>query len=97
MQVQVPIIYRQIGWMKCVACSDATQLRRGQMWLGVNRHTGFDEYITCPECLGTQQVPRYEVIDTTTGKEIDYEAYGRDADGNVLHHVPQSQGVAHGS
>jgi len=95
MQVQVPIIYRQIGWMKCSACSDSKRLT-GRMWLGVNR-AGIDEYAQCPECNGTAQVPRYQVVDATTGKEIDYEAYGRDADGNVLHHVPQTERVSHGS
>lgn len=70
-KIPINIAYRQIGWMKCVACSDFKQ-RPGVMWLGVSR-IGVDETITCPVCKGTSQVPRYQVIDVATGKEIDYD------------------------
>lgn len=72
----VPVLYRQIGWMPCIACSDSKRLK-GRMWLGTNR-AGVDEFIVCPVCNGTQQVAHYQVIDAMTGKEIDYESYGRD-------------------
>lgn len=93
-QTLVRILYRQIGWMPCVACSDSIRLK-GRMWLGVNRWTGVDDMVVCPVCNGTQQVPQYQVIDGDTGQEIDYEAFGRDADGNP---IQVSKGVViHGS
>jgi hypothetical protein len=66
-----PVMYRQIGWMPCVACKDAPQLKKGKMWVGGN------SYITCVECKGKGEVPRYQVIDSLTGQEIDYETYGK--------------------
>jgi hypothetical protein len=66
----------QCGRMKCVACSDATRLRPGQMWLGKDKF-GFDEWCVCPECNGTGEVPRYKHLDPNTGLEIDYEAVNR--------------------
>ena len=72
MKVPVPIAYRQVGWMKCVACSDF-RTRPGKMWLGVNHSTGIDIVTPCIECGGTARVPQYQVVDMTTGKEIDYE------------------------
>jgi hypothetical protein len=61
------VLKKQIGWMKCVACSDSTRLRPGQMWLGGNT------WIVCPECGGKQQVPRYLFLDPATGREINQE------------------------
>ena len=70
-----PILYKQIGWMKCVACSDNKCLP-GRMWLGVNERTGHDIQIECPECKGTQLVPKYKIVNALTGEEIDYENQG---------------------
>lgn len=61
-------IQKQIGWMKCVACSDSTLKRPGQMWLGEG-----SLYITCPVCNGTQQVPKVELTNVRTGERYDYE------------------------
>lgn len=66
-----PVLYRQIGWMACVACSDFKRFP-GRMWLGREKN-GQDITIACPECNGTAQVPQYEVIEASTGKRIDYE------------------------
>lgn len=85
--IQQPIIYRQIGWQKCVACSDYKRIP-GRMWLGHHRN-GVDDFIQCPECKGTGQVPRYQVLDARTGQEIDYESYGRDENGNVTFNEKQ--------
>jgi hypothetical protein len=82
--IETPIAYRQVGWMKCVACSDYKRLA-GRMWLGVNR-AGIDEVVDCPVCNGTGQVAKYQVVDVATGKEIDYESFGRDADGKLIFH-----------
>jgi len=87
--VEVPVIYRQIGWMPCVACSDSRRLNKGQMWLGKNPN-GTDLWTQCPECKGTGEVPRYQILDAVTGEEIDYEAYGRGEDGELIHHVPKT-------
>ena len=67
----IPFISRQIGWMKCIACSD-NKLHPGIMWLGHNS-IGADINVTCPECSGTGQVPQYEHIDVRTGQRLDYE------------------------
>ena len=75
MRQAVEVIYRQIGWMKCVACSDSKRLP-GQMWLGLTK-AGFDDFIVCPQCKGAAEVPKYQIIDASTGEEIDYEAFGR--------------------
>jgi hypothetical protein len=61
------LIHQQIGWMKCIACSDS-KLRPGYQWIGGN------EWILCPSCKGKSVVPRYKVMDPRTGREIDYEA-----------------------
>ena len=95
LRVEVPIAYQQIGWQKCVACSDQPRLP-GRMWLGVNR-VGTDINIVCPACKGTAQVPKFRVIDMTTGKEIDYEAYGRDENGNPLHFAAPLKEAEHGA
>ena len=83
----IPVIYRQIGWMVCVACSDARKMRfnqlKGQMWLGKNPN-GTDMWVTCPVCNGSGEVPRYQTLDARTGEEIDYEGLGRDRDGNSV-------------
>jgi hypothetical protein len=83
----IPVIYRQVGWMICVACSDSRTMRfgakKGQMWLGKN-HDGSDIWIDCPVCKGTGETPRYQTLDARTGEEIDYEGLGRDRDGNPI-------------
>lgn len=70
------VTYRQVGWMKCVACSDWPK-QPGRMWLGKNKHTGIDEWVDCPECGGTGEVPQYKIYHAGTDKEIDYETFGR--------------------
>lgn len=75
MRQAVKVIYRQIGWMKCVACSDSRKYA-GHMWVGHDR-IGQDELIVCPECKGSGEVERFQVLDALTGQEIDYEAFGR--------------------
>jgi len=60
-------IHQQVGWMRCIACSDAPMGRKGQMYL-LN-----GTYIPCPECAGRGEVARYKVLDMRTGREIDYE------------------------
>lgn len=84
--VEIPCLTRQVGWMRCVACSDSI-LRPGWMWLGVTR-AGVDDWIICPECMGTSQVPRYEIVNALTGERIDYEAQGVDSEGRRFYHVP---------
>jgi RecJ-like exonuclease len=46
------------------------------MWVGYDR-IGQDEVIVCQACHGQGEVPQYQIIDTATGQEIDYEAFGR--------------------
>lgn len=89
MRQAVQVIYRQVGWMKCVACSDFKRFP-GRMWLGLTR-AGDDEVIACPSCNGTGQVARFQVIDASTGHEIDYEAFGR-----TRADEPEPEGVHHG-
>lgn len=86
-RVEQKVLMRQVGWMPCVACSDYKRIP-GRMWLGRTR-AGLDDFIICPECEGTGQVPKYQILDAVTGKEIDYEAYGRDEAGNSFHHTPK--------
>lgn len=87
----IPVLYKQVGWMPCVACSDAHQMRfgqkKGQMWLGHNAN-GTDLWIDCPACGGKGEVARYQILDARTGEEIDYETFGRDEHGNPLVPVP---------
>ena len=71
----VPFVRVPVGWMRCVACSDYRRIP-GQMWLGLTRGRS-DEFVACPECKGTGQVPRYKHFDTRTGQEIDYEKPGQ--------------------
>ena len=78
----IPVIYRQVGWMRCIACSDWPRFP-GRMWLGKNPN-GTDIFTECPVCNGTAQVPRYQTLDARTGEEIDYEGLGRDKDGNPI-------------
>jgi hypothetical protein len=59
-------IQQQVGWKKCVACSDS-KLRPGMMWIGGNN------WIECPECKGKAVVPKYRHLDPQTGREINYE------------------------
>lgn len=42
------------------------------MWLGLKTN-GTDDFVPCPECKGSGQVPRYKILDARTGEEIDYE------------------------
>jgi hypothetical protein len=63
-----PFIQKQVGWLKCVACSDS-KLRPGHMWIGGNN------WIVCPECNGTSQVAKYQLYDPLTGKEINHERH----------------------
>jgi hypothetical protein len=79
----VPVLYKQVGWMPCVACSDSRRLRLGQMWLGHKRN-GTDDFVPCPACGGTGEVARHKVLDARTGEEIDYETFGRDEFGNPI-------------
>jgi len=62
--------------MRCVACKDSDKMRgrRGQMWLGGN------EWIICPNCNGTAEVPKYNIIDVRTGKLFDSEEALRGAE-----------------
>ena len=46
------------------------------MWVGYDK-LGQDEVIVCQACKGSAVVPQYQIIDTSTGEEIDYEAFGR--------------------
>jgi hypothetical protein len=88
--IEVPVLYKQIGWQKCIACSDS-RTRPGMMWLGLTK-IGTDIFTPCPECNGTTQVPQYIVVDARTGKEIDYEAqvYNKETD-TFIHHTPVSR------
>ena len=83
----IPVIYRQVGWMICIACSDSRKMHfnqlKGQMWLGKNTD-GTDIFCTCPVCGGSGETPRYQTLDARTGEEIDYEGLGRDKDGNPV-------------
>lgn len=83
----IPVIYRQIGWTICIACSDSRKMsfgsKKGQMWLGKNPN-GTDLWIDCPICGGSGETPLYQTLDARTGKEIDYEGLGRDRDGNPI-------------
>lgn len=60
------LVANQIGWMKCVACSDYKR-KQGMMWMGGN------EFMPCPACNGTGKVPKLQYLDVSTGREIDYE------------------------
>ena len=71
----IPFIAVQVGWMKCIACSDSRRLV-GRMWLGVKRN-GVDDFIVCPQCNGTGQVERFKYLDARNGQEIDYEKPGQ--------------------
>lgn len=75
-------LQKQVGWDKCVACSDS-RLKPGYQWV-------FTHWIVCPACNGTAQTPRYKLFDPRTGEEIDYEAPPVSA-GLIL-----PQGVANG-
>jgi hypothetical protein len=59
-------LQQQVGWMKCVACSDS-KLRPGMMWIGGNN------WIQCPECEGKAMVPRFKLMDPLSGREINQE------------------------
>jgi hypothetical protein len=65
--IHAALIQKQVGWKKCVACSDS-RLRPGMMWIGANN------WIECPSCKGKKVVPRVKLYDPATGQEIDYEA-----------------------
>ena len=73
-RVATKVIYRQCGWMKCVACSDSVKYI-GRMWVGYDK-LGQDRTIICQACLGAGEVAQYQIIDAATGEEIDYEAFG---------------------
>lgn len=90
MVIEVPVLYRQVGWRKCVACSDF-RTKPGFMWLG-KTPIGTDIVMTCIECKGEGRVPILEVVDATTGKEIDYEAevYNKETD-TYIKHTPVSR------
>src|SRR5215475_3276180 len=78
----IPVMYRQVGWDRCIACSDWPRFP-GRMWLGKSP-VGIDLWVDCPVCKGTAQTPRYQTLDARTGIEIDYEGLGRDKDGNPV-------------
>jgi hypothetical protein len=71
----IPFITVQVGWKRCVACSDFKQAP-GVMWVGYQR-SGADETIPCPVCKGTGQEPIVKHLDLRTGREIDYERPGQ--------------------
>lgn len=60
------VVQKQVGWQPCIACSDS-KLRPGMIWIGGNN------WIQCPECKGTAQVPKVKLFDPATGIEINYE------------------------
>ena len=68
------IITEQIGWQKCVACSDS-RTHPGEMWLGSVK--GAREYIVCPVCHGERRVPLVRYRDLQ-GREIEPERIGRE-------------------
>ena len=72
----VPFVSVPVGMMRCIACSD-NKRHPGTMWLGVNRYTGVDITIPCPQCGGTGQVERFKHLDVRTGQEIEYERPGQ--------------------
>jgi hypothetical protein len=78
----VPVLYKQVGWMRCVACSDWPRFP-GRMWLG-KEPNGTDITCECPACNGRGEVPRFKILDALTGEEIDYEYFGKDENGNPI-------------
>jgi NAD-dependent SIR2 family protein deacetylase len=60
------LIQQQVGWMKCVACSDS-KLRPGMM------HVRDGQWVQCPACQGKAVVPQVKIFNPLTGREIDYE------------------------
>ena len=66
------LLTEQIGWKKCVACSDSKMHpHQGQMWIGGNN------YVTCPVCGGSQKVPLIRYRDLS-GRVIEPEKIGRE-------------------